>query len=203
MYDHFEGEVADSTPARIVLRVAGIGYELKVPTSTSARLRAGESARLFTILHVVDGQPTLLGFHTRAERELARRLLGVNGVGPSMCLMILSTMSPQQVGRAVLDGDAAQLKRVKGVGAKTAERLCLELRDIVQKLGFAEAAGDGGTGSVGAEVVLEPRARRDAISGLLTLGYTEKEARKKVEAIAKDAPEAETEEIIRRVLQTS
>jgi Holliday junction DNA helicase RuvA len=201
MYDHFAGEIVEVHPARVVLRAGGVGYELKVPTSTSASLRVGGQATLHTILHVVDGVPLLLGFAKQAERELARRLLGVQGVGPSMCLALLSTMSPHEIGRAVTGGDAAALKRVKGVGAKTAERLCLELREVVAKLGYLGAAGDAGSTDV-EPVVLIP-ARQDAVAALLTLGFTEKEARKKVEAAAEAAPEASTEDLIRSVLRQS
>ncbi len=195
MYDHILGECTDKLPARVVLRAGGIGYELKVPVNTSAQLKLGETAQLFTILHVVDGTPTLLGFKTPRDRELARRLMTVSGVGPTMALAILSTYAPAQIGKAIVEGDAPTLKRVKGVGAKTAERLCLELRDAITKLdlGLEEAPSE--------DPVLIPAGLEDAIQALVMLGYSEKDARTRTEKVAKSSPDLATDELIRGVLR--
>lgn len=192
MYDHLVGEVIEHHPARIVLRAGGVGYELDVPTSTSSRLQVGETTKLFTILHVIDGTPSLIGFAERAERELARRLLGVSGVGKAMSLAILSTYPPQEFAAAVLRDDHLALKLVKGIGAKTAERLCLELRDHVAKL-------DLGTAMQPAEIV--PPSAEDAIAALITLGYSNREAQDKVRKLVVRQPEASTEELIKTVLR--
>ncbi len=193
MYDHILGEVVDRAAARLVVRAGGVGYELEVPTSTSAALAVGAQAKLFAILHVVDGVPTLLGFAARGERELARRLLGVTGVGKAITLAVLSAYSPAEIAAAILRGDHAMLQRVKGIGAKTAERLCLELRDHVAKL-------DLGPGAVATAAAL-PAAAADAIAGLLTLGYAIKDARTKVEREWRRRQDASTEEIIKAVLR--
>ncbi|MBK8097649.1 MAG: Holliday junction branch migration protein RuvA [Planctomycetes bacterium] len=193
MYDHIVGEVIEKSAARAVLRAAGVGYDLRVSLTTAAALRPGESRQLFTILHVVDGTPTLLGFATRAERELARRILGVSGVGPTTALSILSVYSPAEVVAAITRSDHAAMKRVKGVGQKTAERLCLELRDVLPKLDLGEAAGK--------TVVLPTQSADDAVAALLTLGYSEKEARDKVLKVRERLAEASTEELVKAVLQ--
>ncbi len=192
MYDHLSGEVHRVQPARVVLLVAGIGYELEVPTGTSSALSVGQHARLYTILHVVDGVPTLLGFHERSERDLARRLLSVSGIGKAMSLAILSTYSPGEVAGAILRGDHPAMQRVKGIGAKTAERLCLELRDAIAKLDLTT------TESVAPTL---PDSAEDAIAGLVTLGYSEKEARKKVGSAWQRLPDAPTEDLIKSVLR--
>lgn len=194
MYDHIRGEVCELQPARVVLAAGGVGFELKVPVSTSATLKEGQQAQLYTILHVVDGNPTLLGFRNRPERELARRLLTVSGVGPAMSLAILSTYTPAQIAQAIIAGDADTLKCVKGVGNKTAERLCLELRDHVAKL---DLSGDG----IDAGPVLMPQSREDAVAALVTLGYTEKDARNKVGKAAEGNPDADTAGLIKQVLR--
>ncbi|MEM7198699.1 MAG: Holliday junction branch migration protein RuvA [Planctomycetota bacterium] len=195
MYDHIVGEVIDKRPARVVVRAGGVGFELEVPTSTSAQVGVGGEHRLFTILHVVDGSPTLLGFAERGDRELARRLMSVSGVGKAVTLAVLSTYSPHEIAGAILRGDAMTLQRVKGVGAKTAERICLELRDHVAKL---DLAVDGVAAPV-AEAM--PPQGEDAVAGLMTLGYSAKEARSKVEKACKRTPEASTEELLRSVLR--
>jgi Holliday junction DNA helicase RuvA len=195
MYDHLVGEVVEKLGSRAVLRVHDVGYEVRVSLTTAALLQPGARATLFTILHVVDGNPTLLGFGTRGERELARRLLDTSGVGPSIALSVLSVFSPPELVSVLAHSDVAALRRVKGIGQKTAERLCLELRDSVQKLDIDAAPG--------ATVVL-PRPRdEDAVLALLTLGYSAKEARDKLDKVRgrADLAAAPTEELVRAVLQ--
>lgn len=193
MYDHLVGEVVDKFGSRVVLRVGGTGYDVKVSLTTAAVLRPGAAATLYTILHVVDGAPSLLGFATRSERELARRLLQTTGIGPGIALSVLSVYTPAEVVAVIAGNDAAALKRVKGVGQKTAERLCLELRDVVAKLDLG-ASGERA-------VVLPNRTNEDAVAALVTLGYTEKEARQKVDKACATAPAAATEDLVRTVLQ--
>lgn len=196
MYDHLVGEVVEKLGSRAVLRVRDVGFELKVSLTTASQLKAGSQATLYTILHVVDGMPTLLGFATRSERELARKLLGISGVGPSIALSILSHYSAEEAVEAIATSDAAALKRVKGVGQKTAERLCLELRDSIRKLDIAPS---------GKSPAAQPAALdEDAALALQTLGYSEKEARERLAKIREKRPElrtAATEELVKAVLQ--
>jgi Holliday junction DNA helicase RuvA len=194
MYDHLVGEVTDKAGSRAVLRAGGVGYDLRVSMTTASQLRVGAPATLFTILHVVDGAPTLLGFASRSERELARRLLATSGVGPAIALSILSIYAPAEVASLIAANDVAALKRVKGIGQKTAERLCLELRDVVPKLDL----GGGGE----RPVVVPNQAGEDAVAALLTLGYSEKEAREKVERVQRQATAiGGTEALVKAVLQ--
>ncbi len=194
MYDHIVGTVTEKLPARAVLRTGGVGYEVKVSMTTSAALAEGEDATLYTILHVVDGTPTLLGFATRSERELARRILNVTGVGPTIALSVLSVYSPAEFAGVIARNEAAALRRVKGIGQKTAERLCLELRDVLPKLDLVTTMpGDG--------PVLQPATHDDAVAALITLGYSEKEARDKVGKVRGQGVSGTTEELVRAVLQ--
>lgn len=195
MYDHFLGEVVETSGTRVVLRCGGVGYEFKVPVGTATALRPGQQATLHTILHVVDGSPSLIGFGSPAERDLARRILSVSGVGPAIALGILSTCDPASFGRTILDGDVAALKRVKGVGGKTAERLCLELRDKITKLDLPGADPAPAPDS-------QPPAAADAIAALITLGYAEKDASTRVAKAIEADPDASTETLIRAVLRT-
>ncbi|MCC6781808.1 MAG: Holliday junction branch migration protein RuvA [Planctomycetes bacterium] len=196
MYDHFDGEVARASGTAVVLRVAGIGYELLVPIQTASALREGQRATLFAILHVTEGVPLLLGFAQRAERDLARRLMSVSGVGPKLALALLSTLDPQTLATHVRNQDVAALKRVRGVGAKTAERLCLELRDKLddQELGDLPLAA-------ASRAHAQAPAAEDAIAALVTLGYPEKEARQKVERAVAATPGAPTEALVKTVLR--
>jgi len=196
MYDHLVGDVVEKLGSRAVLSVRDVGYELKVSLTTASQLTVGARSTLYTILHVVDGMPSLLGFATRSERELARKLLSISGVGPSIALSILSHYSAEEAVEAIATSDAAALKKVKGVGQKTAERLCLELRDSIRKLDIAP---------MGSKSQPLPKVQdEDAALALQTLGYSEKEAREKLTKIREKRPElatAATEELVRAVLQ--
>src|SRR5262245_5074136 len=197
MYDHLLGDVVEKSASRAVVRCGGVGYEVRVSLTSGAELQLGATCQVFTILHVVDGMPSLLGFATRAERELARRLMSVSGVGPAIALALLSVYPPSDLASAIAGGDTAALRSVKGVGQKTAERLCLELRDAMHKLDLAPAEV-GGTGR-------PSQSSDDAISALVTLGYSEKDARDKVARIRRRpdaaAVAADTESLVKAVLQ--
>jgi Holliday junction DNA helicase RuvA len=192
VYDHLRGELIERQAARVVLRAGGVGYDLKVPAGTLQRAAPGETVLLHTILHVVDGAPTMLGFATRDEREVARKLLSVGGVGPAMTLAILSTFAPLELAVALRTGDLTALKRIKGVGTKTAERLCVELRDQIETLDLS--------GSAPAAALL-PQSSEDAIAALVTLGYSEKEARERVRRAHSASPQASTEDMVKTVLR--
>jgi holliday junction DNA helicase RuvA len=196
MYDHLLGEIVEKQTSRAVVRCGGVGYELRISLSSATELQLGREAIVWTLLHVVDGMPSLLGFASRAERELCKRLLAVSGVGPSIALALLSVLAPADLAMAIARGELAVLKSVKGVGQKTAERLCLELREAMQKLDL----GDAATG--------RPRTDQtsdDAIAALVTLGYSEKDARDKVDRVRRSAkaPAAgDTEALVKAVLQS-
>lgn len=195
MYDHLLGEVTEKQASRVVVRCGGVGYDLRISLHSASELKLGGEALVFTILHVVDGSPSLLGFATRAERELARKLLSVSGVGPSIALALLSVLTPEDLALAITRGDTAVLKSVKGVGQKTAERLCLELRDAMQKLDLQTAGGPR---------PLTSQTADDAIAALVTLGYSEKDARDKVDRVRRraDAPATgDIENLVKAVLQ--
>ncbi|MBX3462429.1 MAG: Holliday junction branch migration protein RuvA [Planctomycetes bacterium] len=195
MYDHLVGEVVEKQPSRAVLRCGGVGYECRISLTTAGQLGVGRTQQVFTLLHVVDGTPSLLGFATRDERDLARRLLSVSSVGPSIALALLSVHAPGELAAAIARGDVAALRRVKGIGQKIAERLCLELREAMAA--FASAAG-------GPAVPLPMQSADDAVAALVTLGFSEKEARDRVDRVRRQ-PEAaagtDTEALVKAVLR--
>jgi Holliday junction DNA helicase RuvA len=196
VYDHLVGEVVEKHASRLVVRCGGVGYECRVSLSTAATLAVGRTQQVFTLLHVVDGAPSLLGFSTRDERDLTRRLLAVSSVGPSIAMALLSVYSPGELAAAIARGDVAALRRVKGIGQKIAERLCLELRDAMHA--FVAATPDGPT------VALPTQSADDAVAALVTLGFSEKDARDKVDRVRRrpDAAAApDTEALVKAVLQ--
>jgi Holliday junction DNA helicase RuvA len=181
-----EGTVAEKAGDRVVISVAGTGYEILVPALTMARLpSAGRQAKVFTRLQVRDDAMVLYGFAGVDERSLFDLLITVSGVGPKVALGILSVLSPDALRRAVASGDGDALTLVPGVGRKVAGRVVLELKD---RLG---SAGDGvATGPI-AEV-------REA---LLALGLSAQEAREALSALAPDG-DRPVEELLREALRS-
>ena len=197
MYDHLLGEIVEKHASRAVVRCAGVGYEVRVSLTSASELVVGQTQKLFTILNVVDGTPSLLGFTSQAERELARRLLAVTNVGPAIALALLSVHAPRDLAGRIAADDAAALKAVKGVGQKTAERICLELREVVGKLDLGAPLDDAAQ-----QPAAQTGADNDAIAALVTLGFKESDARGKVEKARKrDGADADTESIVKAVLQ--
>lgn len=198
MIGQVRGIILEKQPPQLLVDVQGIGYEIDAPMSTFYQLPdAGQEVSLFTHFVVREDAHHLYGFYTRDERHLFRTLLKVNGVGPRLALTILSSTTPEEFVRCVLNNDTASLVRLPGVGKKTAERLVIEMRDKLSDWCLG-AASEGATlikqDSNGRHQTLQ-----DAISALITLGYKQQEANRMVTKI--DDGEASSEELIRRALR--
>ena len=196
MIAHLEGVLAEAMPGRVVLDVDGVGYDVAVPLSTYDRLpKLGGRCRLLTHLLHRDDQMMLYGFVTESERELFRMLIGVSNVGPRIALAALSGLSVDEFKEAVAVGDVKRIKSIHGVGARTAERIIVELRERVGALPAIEAIARTAAAK-------EPDAVRDAVSALATLGYAPAAAHKAVRHVLEHAAEPlSTEDIITQALR--
>jgi Holliday junction DNA helicase RuvA len=181
-----EGTLAEKGAGRVVLLVAGVGYEVAVPARTLVKLPPqGRPTRLYTRLHVRDDAMVLYGFATQDERVLFDHLITVTGVGPKVAMAVLSVLSPDALRRAIATGDDAALATVPGIGKKVAGRIILDLGD---RLGFG--ADEAPTGPL-AEV-------REALLGL---GLTPQEARDALATLGRDG-ERPVEELLRQALRS-
>ncbi len=187
MLDHVLGLLVHLEPMRAVVRTGGLGLDLLVPLTTSARLEEGREVLLYTHVHISDS-PRILAFSTREERDFCRSLLKVSGVGPAIAVSILSHAPLEELLAALAAGDEGALTRVKGVGKKTAQRILLDLKETAGAL----AAGVPSRGA--------SREEEDAVAALVALGFKEKEARSAVARVQAKQPGVEAGEIIRRVL---
>jgi Holliday junction DNA helicase RuvA len=189
MFDYVSGRLAVRKPSHAVIDAGGVGYRIEIPLSTYEKLPREGTVKLFTFLRVSDDSHKLYGFATEREREIFLKLVeGVQQLGPSKALAILSSTSPEGLVRAIEDGDVATLKSIKGIGEKIANRLILELRGKLP-----EAAG------MGAE---DSSLTRDGVGALVALGYDRRQAEEAVRRAQKDlGPEAPVEEVIKRSLQ--
>jgi Holliday junction DNA helicase RuvA len=152
----------------VIVGVGGIGVLASVPATAADALAAGTEATLFTHLHVREDALTLFGFSTRDDLTLFELLIGVSGVGPRVALGLLSALDYAQLTTAIASGHADVLRRVPGIGQKTAERLVLELRDKVTP----PAAGV----EVKAADARQPKADAEIVAALMGLGYSQTEA---------------------------
>ena len=182
------GQLLEKHPNRLIVNVGGVGYDVQVPLSTF--YQAGEPGGDVTLrihTHVREDQIALFGFATRLEQQLFERLISVSGIGPKVALSVLSGIEPAEFVRAVLQGDAARLTSIPGVGRKTAERMTLELRDRMPAIDptLAVAVSEPSTPASG--------LRDDVMSALVNLGYQRPAVEKAVGAAAKAAgPGAES-----------
>ncbi len=190
------GEIADKQPARIVLDVGGVGYEIFIPLSSYDRLPSvGETCQLSIVDHVREDAHLLFGFATDAEQRMFGLLTGISGIGPKLALSALSGLTVRDLSAAVLDGDVKRLSTIQGVGRKMAERMVIELRDRIDP-GEAMRARAGGEGAK-----VNGQALTDAVMALSALGYSQDQARKMVEKVlALTDPPTAVEAIIKRAL---
>ncbi len=191
------GVILEKQPPQLLLNINGIGYEVDAPMGTFYRLPdIGQEVTLFTHFVVREDAHHLYGFYTREERLLFRTLLKVNGVGPKLGLTILSSVTPDEFVRCVVNNDTASLVCLPGIGKKTAERLVVEMRD---KLSAWQDKLPTGSSTMKAEHGARNQTVQDAISALIALGYKPQEASRAVSKI--DDGVLSSEEIIRRALQ--
>jgi Holliday junction DNA helicase RuvA len=193
VYEFLEGVVAARTPARLVLDVGGVGYDLAVPIG--ARFPESGRARIWTHMIVRDDAHLLYGFPDRETRAVFRLLLSVRGVGPGVALGVLSGLGREELVAAVLAEDPSPLTRVRGVGRKTAQQILLDLKDKVGVLGPAS----GGA----ARLAPGERNLEDAAQALVSIGYSEREAQQLVQGASKRTDPADLEALVRCALSGS
>jgi len=187
MIHHLRGQLIEKNPTYVVVECNGVGYFLHISLHTFALLRnASEAISIFTHLQVKEDSQTLFGFMEKSERELFRLLISVSGIGASIARTMLSSLDPKQIMDAIASGDVATIQSIKGIGAKTAQRVILDLKDKVLKV-FGE----------GEIFVSQSNTNKEeALSALETLGFARKSAEKVVDRIMKDATEDPTVETI-------
>ena len=188
------GTLIEKDPARVVVEAGGIGYELLIPLSTYDRLpHTDEEVRLLAVHCVREDDEILFGFATEAERGMFVKLVSVSGVGPRTALSLISGLSVGELALAIAAGNAKRISAIKGVGRKTAEKICVELKDKVNALEAQALASSGG--AAGASLSFA----RDAILALASLGFAEDAANKMVSEVLAKCPEAHDAETVIRL----
>lgn len=193
MITFLDGVLDEKQPARVVMNVGGVGYEVLVPLSSLDRLPAeGERVRLLTYHHITDVSQALFGFATAEERRMFTMLLGVSGIGPKTAVSALSGLSVRELKAALVSSDIKRISSISGIGKKTAERVIVELRDK-----FSD--GEALEAMTGTDDEPGDSRMRDAALALVSLGYKQDDARKKIKKLD-CTPETTVEEMIRMAL---
>lgn len=195
MYNYFEGRLDELNPTFAVVDCAGVGYLMEISLTTYERLkdharREGEKVRLYVHESIREDAHLLFGFYDQAERQMFRLLVGVNGVGPASARMILSSMTADELQQAIVSQNAKLVQRAKGIGAKTAQRIVLELQDKVDAAAVAVAGGASSSSA----------CLTEASIALEMLGFPKPNIAKALQKVGNE-PGLSTEEIIKRALK--
>ena len=191
MITHIQGRLVEKSPTDVVIDCNGVGYFINISLHTFSELPNSENIKLFTHLQVREDAHILYGFTSITEREIFRLLISVSGVGASTARSMLSSLTPEQVMDAIAQNDLPTIQSVKGIGAKTAQRVVLDLKDKILKV-YGLSSISSGTSNTN---------KNEALSALETLGFVRKQSEKVVDKIVKENPQASIEMIIKQALK--
>ncbi len=189
MISYLNGILAEKTPTYIVVDCGGVGYLVKISLNTYSRIPAEGPLKIFTQLQVREDAHTLFGFYSLHEREMFNHLISVSGIGAATAMLMLSSMMPEEIASAIANGNVAAIQQIKGIGAKTAQRVIIDLKDKVIK----------------SDLTLENVFRQnntsqnDALTALLSLGFDRKRAEKALSRIVQ--PDQPVEDMIKEALK--
>ncbi|WP_242082800.1 Holliday junction branch migration protein RuvA [Aestuariivivens sediminis] len=191
MITHIQGKLTEKNPTHVVIDCNGVGYMLNISLHTYSQIPDKDHLRLFTHLQVKEDAHTLFGFSTLAEREIFRLLISVSGIGPNIARTMLSSLTPKQVREAIAVNDVVLIQSIKGIGAKTAQRVILDLKDKILKIYDIDEVS----------VSQDNTNKNEALSALEVLGFAKKQAERVVDKIVKNQPDANVETIIKEALK--
>lgn len=192
MYEYIQGKITELTPASVVIDNQGIGYFISISLNTYSALSGKEQAIVFIHQVVREDAQLLFGFYNKTEREIFRQLITVSGIGANTARMMLSSMSPDEIREAILTANVKLLSGIKGIGAKTAQRVIIDLKD---KVGKFDISNDF-------LLSISNTNREEALSALVMLGFTKNTVEKVLDKVLKDNPKAEVEELVKQALKS-
>lgn len=194
MISFIRGKKIHIDPAKIIIEVNGIGYDINISLRTYSKLKDESEVFVYTHLNVKEDSHTLYGFNSESERNTFLSLLSINGVGPSTAIMILSSLSANELKKAIISSDTNKIKSVKGIGLKTAERIILELKD---KVTFDDVDQDKFYDDI------DNTIKDEALSALSSLGISKNIVEKHINDILDRNNDISLEDLIKEVLKRS
>jgi len=197
MIAYIKGKIERKDPSFVNIDVNGVGYRILIPLTTYSAIKHLDSCMLHTYLHIKEDSHTLFGFYHENDKNLFLNLISINGVGPATAIMMLSSLSSEEIVNAILFEQVNTIQSVKGIGGKTAQRIILELKDKVGK----EMLGKG------SEQIINTQSntiKNEALSALVTLGINKNVAEKSLNAILRNSEsDISLEELIKLALKTN
>ncbi|KIX20934.1 ATP-dependent DNA helicase RuvA [Flavobacterium sp. 316] len=191
MITHIQGKLVEKTPTEVIIDCNGIGYHINISLHTFSLLPDSENLKLFTFLQVKEDSQTLYGFVEKKERELFKLLISVSGIGANIARTMLSSLDPQQIIQAIASNDVPTIQSIKGIGAKTAQRVILDLKDKVLKVYDLDEVS----------LTFNNTNKEEALSALEVLGFVRKTSEKVIDRIVKESPNATVETLIKQALK--
>ncbi|MBR8537931.1 Holliday junction branch migration protein RuvA [Carboxylicivirga sediminis] len=191
MYEYISGKIAESSPAHVIIDVNGIGYLLHISLNTFSRLDGKKEAQLFIHENIREDAFALYGFADPSERDLFRHLISVSGIGANTARMMLSSLSPEELSGAILTGNVNVIKGVKGIGAKTAQRVIVDLKDKLSKEPVDQKIF----------ATQDNTIREEALSALVMLGFAKASAQKALDKLLAQSPDLKVEDLIKQALK--
>ena len=174
MIGHLNGKLVEKNPTELIIECGGVGYEVRISLNTFSTLGDSEAVKVFTKLIVREDAHLLYGFATKEEREMFQHLTSVSGIGPNIAMIMLSSMVPDQIAHAIQTDDVRTIQGIKGIGAKTAQRVIVDLKDKVLKLSFSTENIFGKNNT----------QRFDALTALVSLGFDKKSAERALDKVS-------------------
>ena len=187
-----QGKVHELSPTYAVLDVHGVGYYVGISLQTSEKLILGQPTFLYIQQIIREDANLLFGFHTPSEKEMFNLLISVNGVGAVSALILLSSISLQEIASAIQSGNSALLQKVKGVGTKTAERIIVDLRDKLAKFSTTDETNSS---------FINNKVKEESLSALEVLGISKRMSEKIADKILKQNPEISIEDLVKQILK--
>ena len=197
MIAFLKGRLVHKDPTHIVIDVAGVGYHVNISLATFADVKDQENILLYTHLAIREDAHVLFGFSKEGEKKLFQQLISVNGVGPSTAIVMLSYMNSSELKNAIVQENATALQSIKGIGAKTAQRVIIELKDKLKKESWEEIQSPVLPGA-------HNTLRKEALSALVTLGLPKTAAEKSVDTVLKKSGNTITlEDLVKQALKNA
>ncbi|MDQ3534452.1 MAG: Holliday junction branch migration protein RuvA [Bacteroidota bacterium] len=197
MIAYIQGKLAYKDPTYVIIDVGGVGYHIRISLHTFSEIKDEENLKLFTYLQIKEDAHILFGFKQLSEKQLFVNLISISGISGSLGLMILSSLNPDEIQEAIVNEDVRTIQAIKGIGAKTAQRIILELKDKIRKDLAVEK---------GSNIYLKPHntTKNEALSALVTLGITKVAAEKSLDnIIKKEGNDITLEQLIKLALKSS
>jgi Holliday junction DNA helicase RuvA len=191
MIEYIKGKITSLSPAHVIVENGGLGYFINISLSTFSRLENMDECSLLVHEIIREDAHLLFGFFEKAERDVFRLLISVSGVGANTARMMLSSVEASGIERAILESDVGMLKGIKGIGAKTAQRIIVDLKDKVGKSGETGEifAAEGNT------------IRQEAFTALVMLGFPKNSVNRALEKLLKEERDLTVEQLIKKALK--